>query len=223
ERRLRIEPGQQRRVDVEFLREQLARVGEVERLQLRLFFQRLWDGRVERAFYVRRLDLILDRRRVVGCPGQAAPGFGVEGAARLDSVGSLKRGEGLLIIRPALAVDLARREAGTIEQYFSLYGCGRARSRRASLPRRRRQLGIIDRLRIERGCGARLGARLAARPRPGVRRIRRDYERAGADENRSNRHDAPPGRGARAVHAPAPHRANPVPGAGGGVTEEVIK
>ena len=217
ERRLRIELGQERLINVEFLREQLARVSEVERLQLRLFFQCLWDGRVERALHVRWLDFILDQRRVAGCSGQAVPGFGVEGAARLDSVGALKRGDRLLIIRPALAVDLARREAGTIEQYFSLYQRGRAGSGRASFARRRRQLGCIDRLRIECGGGARLGAR------PGVRRIRRDQERASADKNHSNRHAVPPRNGAQAAHAPAPHRANPVPGAWGGTTEGVIK
>src|SRR5262249_38024862 len=74
-------------------------------LQLRLFFQRRRNGLVERTLYVGRLNFVLNEHRVAGCRSQALPGLRVEMAARLDSVCVLKRGDSLLIVRPALAVD----------------------------------------------------------------------------------------------------------------------
>src|SRR5262249_34367041 len=123
--------------------------GVVEGLELCLFFQRRRNGLVERALYVPRLDFILDEHRVAGCRSQALPGLRVEMAARLDSVCVLKRGDSLLIVRPALAVDLAGRKVGAIEQYLGLDERGRAGGRRASFAGRRCQLGRIDGLRIE--------------------------------------------------------------------------
>src|SRR6516164_1361156 len=146
------------RVDVEFFGKQLTRVGVVEGLQLRLFFQRRRNGLVERALHVPRLNFIFDEHRVAGCRGQALPGLRVEAAARLDSVSLLKRGDSLLIVRPALAVDLAGREAGAIEQYLSLDDCGRAGGRRASFAGfagRRRQLRRIT------ACASSAGGALA--------------------------------------------------------------
>ena len=95
ERRLRIEPRQQGRVDVEFLGEQFARAGEVEGLQLRLLSQSVWDGLVERALNVRRLDFILDEDGFGRCRREPVPGWSVEVAARIDPVCILKRGDGL--------------------------------------------------------------------------------------------------------------------------------
>ena len=135
------------------------RVGEIQCLQLGLFFQCLGDSLVERTLHVGRLNLVLDDRRVGGCRSQALPGLGVERAARLEPVGLLKRGDRLFVIGPVLAVDLTRREAGAIEQHLGLDGRGHAGSGSASLARRRRHLGCIDGLRIEHGRGG--GADLA--------------------------------------------------------------
>src|SRR5262249_4552695 len=197
------------------------RVGVVEGLQLRLFFQRRRNGLVERALYVGRLNFVLNEHRVAGCRGQALPGLRVEAAARLDSVCVLKRGDSLLIVRPALAVDLAGREAGAIEQYLSLDERGRAGGRRASFAGfagRRRQLRRIDGLRIERWRGACL-ARPAGPARLSVRRTRHHQDHAGADESRSR--ESANGH-AQLAPAPPPERANPVLGARTGGPEDVM-
>src|SRR5262245_27928343 len=150
-----------------------------------------------------------------------APRLRVEVAARLDSVSVLKRGDSLLIVAPGLAVDLAGREAGTIEQYLGLdkrSGVGWAR---ASLAGGRRQLRRIDGLRIERRRSARLSTPLS---RLSARRIRHHQDCAGADESHS--HESANGHadrrkiGAQFAPAPPPERANPVLGARTGGPED---
>ena len=192
------------------------RVGEIQCLQLGLFFQCLGDSLVERTLHVGRLNLVLDDRRVGGCRSQALPGLGVERAARLEPVGLLKRGDRLFVIGPVLAVDLTRREAGAIEQHLALDGRGHAGSGSASLARRRRHLGCIDGLRIEhrRGGG---GPRLP--PRPGVRRARRHQHCAGADQNQGK--DSADGEVPQA--APRLDRATECLGVRGNPTGDVIK
>jgi hypothetical protein len=87
----------------------------------------------------------------------------IEVAARFDAVCLLKCGDGLLQVRSGPAVDLARREAGTIEQNFRLYDRGGIRSSRAALAGRRGDLRRVDCLRVERW-GA-LGAACREPPR----------------------------------------------------------
>ena len=193
------------------------RVGEIECLQLGLFFQCLGDSLVERPLHVGRLNLVLDDRRVGGCRRQTLPGLDVERAARLEPVGLLKRGDRLFVIGPVLAVDLTRREAGAIEQHLALDGRGHAGSGSASLARRRRHLGCIDGLRIEHGRGGGGGPRLA--PRPGVRRARRHQHRAGADKNQGKA--SADGEAPQA--APRLDRANEFLGVRGNATGDVIK
>src|SRR5262249_37693728 len=171
-----------------------------------------------------RLNFIFDQRRVAGCRRQALPGLRVEVAARLDSVSVLKRGDRLLIVAPGLAVDLAGREAGTIEQYLGLdkrSGVGWAR---ASLAGGRGRLRRIDGLRIERRSSARLSTPLS---RLSARRIRHHQDCAGADESHS--HESADGHadrrkiGAQLAPAPPPERTNPVVGARTGGPEDVIE
>jgi len=192
------------------------RVGEIQGLQLGLFFQCLGDGLVERALHVGRLNLVLDDRRVCGRRSQALPGLGVERAARLEPVGLLKRGDRLFVIGPVLAVDLTRREAGAIEQHLALDGRRHAGSGSASLAGRRRHLGGIDRLRIEHGRGR---GRLRLPPRPGVRRARHHQHCAGADKNQGQASAD----GGAPQAAPRRDRAIGFPGVRGSTTGGIIE
>src|SRR5262249_30022325 len=116
----------------------------------------------------------------------------------------LKRGERLLIVGPILAIDLARREARAVEQYFLLYERGRAGSGGAFFTGCRLELGAIDGLRIERR-----GRRRARRGMPcmpgGLRRIRMHQYRSYAEKSPDAGAGGAPADQKRAKHLNDPH------------------